>query len=105
MNGNDEITNYRTALIGLTAITNLLFQQKKPRKHKRPDLPWSETERLIDEWIHSELDRELLKTKLHDEDVTFEQLAERYAMSVQNVKRKFYQAKKRLYAKMKDPSR
>ena len=41
--------SHRTALMGLAVVTNRLLQ-----KQKRPkELPWSETEHLIDEWIHS----------------------------------------------------
>lgn len=100
MSRTDELQSYRISIIGLMAITNRLLRAEVSKKNKRPDLPWSETERLIDEWIHSESDRKLLKEKLHNEDVTFEQLAEAHCTSVQNVKKRFYRAKNRLYSKI-----
>lgn len=98
-----ELTCYKTALLGMTVVTaRLLQKQARPKKRKRKelDLPWSEVERYIDEWIHSESDRQLLKSKLHNEDLTFEQLAEIHCTSVQNVKKKFYRAEARLYSKL-----
>lgn len=50
------------------------------------DLPRSEWERLIDEWIFSERDRRILKRRLLD-GVTFERLAEEFRMSPCQVKR------------------
>lgn len=88
--------SHKAALMGLAVVTNRLLQ-----KQKRPkELPWSETEHLIDEWIHSELDRQLLKEKLHNEDLTYEELAELHITSPQNVKKRFYRARKRLDTKI-----
>lgn len=49
----------------------------------------SETEKLIDEWIFSERDRKLLKRRILD-DITFEQLAEEFYLSVQQTKSIIY---------------
>lgn len=64
------------------------------------DLPWSEVERLIDEWIWSETARSMLKTKLYNADVTFEMLAEMNNLSVQRTKKIFYKAEDKLFSKI-----
>lgn len=46
---------------------------------------------LIDEWIHSERDRKMLKRRLID-GVCFEPLAEEFDMSTRQVKRIVYAA-------------
>ncbi len=46
----------------------------------RYNLPRSEWEKLIDEWIFSEKQRAMMKRKLLD-GITYEQLAEEYEMS------------------------
>lgn len=46
----------------------------------------SEWERLIDEWIFNLRDREILKSRLLD-GVTLEKLAEKFDMSVSQIKR------------------
>jgi DNA-directed RNA polymerase specialized sigma subunit len=46
----------------------------------------SEWERLINEWIFNERDREILKSRLLD-GVTIEKLAEKFDMSVSQIKR------------------
>lgn len=89
---------YRQTALGLTVILNRMIRQDK--KKNRPDVPWSMMAECIDEWIHSSIDRQLLKDKLHDEDITFDQLSERYNMTVQNAKKRFYKAERRLYEKM-----
>ena len=48
--------------------------------------PRSEWERLIDEWIFNQRDREILKSRLLD-GVTIEKLAEKFDMSVSQIKR------------------
>ena len=50
------------------------------------DIPNSEIEHMIDEWIHSERDRSILKRRLVD-GVRFEPLAEEFDMSVCQIKR------------------
>ena len=56
----------------------------------------SQMEALIDEWIHSERDRALLKRRLID-GVCFEPLAEEFDMSVRQVKRLIYAAQDKLF--------
>ena len=46
----------------------------------------SEWERLINEWIFNQRDREILKSRLLD-GVTIEKLAEKFDMSVSQIKR------------------
>ena len=49
------------------------------------ELSRSQIEYLIDEWIKSERDREMLKSRLLD-GLTFERLSERYELSVTQTK-------------------
>lgn len=49
----------------------------------------SQISELIDEWIHSERDRGIMKRRLVD-GLTFERLAEEYDMSVRQIKRIVY---------------
>lgn len=63
--------------------------------------PRSEWEILIDEWIYNELDRHILKRKLLD-GATFEKIVEEinvptYTLELDQVKRRFYRAEKRLW--------
>ena len=50
---------------------------------------------LIDEHIHNERDRKMLKRRLCD-GITFEQLAEEFGLSTQRVKAITYQSMERL---------
>lgn len=50
------------------------------------ELPRSAWEHLIDEWIFSERDREILKRRLLD-GLTFQELADEFQISVRQVKR------------------
>ena len=61
-----------------------------------PDLPRSEWERLIDEWIFSERDRKILKRYLLD-GICFEPLAEEFDLSVRQTKNIVYQTEKILF--------
>ena len=54
---------------------------------------------LIDEWIHVERDRYLLKRRLID-GIRFEALAEEFLMSPRQVKRIVYAAQEILFTKM-----
>lgn len=56
---------------------------------KMPELPRSEYERIISEWIHSERDRNMIRRKYLD-GITFEVLAEEYNLSVTQTKRIVY---------------
>lgn len=60
------------------------------------DLPRSELERLIEEWILKERDREILKRRLLD-GLTYEALAEEFDLSVRQAKRIVYKAEDRLF--------
>ena len=56
----------------------------------------SEIEHLIDEWIHSERDRKILKRRLID-GICYEPLAEEMGMSVIQIKRIVSKAEARLF--------
>lgn len=60
------------------------------------DLPRSEMERQIDEWIFSERDRKILKRRLLD-GICFEPLAEEFDLSVRQTKHIVYKAQERLF--------
>ena len=51
---------------------------------------------LIDEYIHSQRDRDLLKDRLIN-GYTYEKLAEKYELSVAQVKRIVYKEQSRLF--------
>lgn len=51
---------------------------------------------LIDEWIHSERDRKILKLRYID-GLTFEKIAETSDMSVRQVKRIIYKSEMTLF--------
>ena len=57
----------------------------------------SEISAVIDEYIHSERDRKILKRRLID-GVCFEPLAEEFDLSVCRVKRIVYQSEERLFS-------
>lgn len=56
----------------------------------------SQIEEIIDEWIHSERDRAILKRRLID-GICFEPLAEEFGLSVRQVKNIVYHAQERLF--------
>lgn len=60
------------------------------------DLPRSELETLISEWILKERDREILKRRLLD-GLTYEALAEEFELSVRQTKRIVYKAEDKLF--------
>lgn len=64
------------------------------------DLPRSEWERLIDEWIFNERDRALIRRRLLD-GICYEPLSEEFGLSVQQTKTIIYKAQDRLFRKMK----
>lgn len=64
------------------------------------DLSRSEWENLIDEWIFSEKDRAIIKRRLLD-GLTFEQLANEFNYSTQNIQRIIYKGTARLFKKIK----
>lgn len=63
------------------------------------NIPRSEWERLIDEWIFSERDRAILKRRLLD-GICFEPLAEEFDMSPRQMKNIVYKAQERLFSKL-----
>lgn len=64
------------------------------------DLPRSEWEKLIDEWIFNERDRKILKRRLLD-GICFEPLAEEFELSVQQTKALIYKLQKKLFKHVK----
>lgn len=62
-----------------------------------PRLPWPVVSRLIDTWIWSERNRSILKDKLYN-DPTFEALAEKNNLSVQQTKTIVKESKAQLYS-------
>ena len=64
------------------------------------DLSRTEWENLIDEWIFNEKDRAIIKRRLLD-GLTFEQLAEEFNYSNQNIQRIIYKGTARLFKKIK----
>lgn len=56
----------------------------------------SEIERLIDEWIHSERDRKILKRRLID-GICYEPLADEMNMSVRQIKNIVSKAENKLF--------
>lgn len=53
----------------------------------------SEITHIIDEWVHSERDRKLLKRRFID-GITYERLAEEFNLSVRHVKNIIYTSEK-----------
>lgn len=60
------------------------------------DLSRSDWERLIDEWIFNERDRQILKRRLLD-GLTYDQLAEEFPLSVRQLKNIVYRCQERLF--------
>lgn len=60
------------------------------------DLPRSEIEHLIDEWILNERDRCILKRRMCD-GICFEPLAEEFGLSVQRIKVIVYKGQERIF--------
>lgn len=63
------------------------------------DLSCSEIKFLIDEWVHNERNREILKRKWLD-GITYERLAEEFDLSVRQVKNIVYKAERQLIKHM-----
>lgn len=64
------------------------------------DLPRSEWEHLIDEWIFSERDRRILKRRLLD-GICFEPLAEEFDISDRQIKKIVYALQNELFKHIK----
>lgn len=63
------------------------------------NIPRSQVDFLIDEWIFSERDRAILKRRLLD-GICYEPLAEEFDLSVKQVKRIVYKNEERLFKHM-----
>lgn len=59
------------------------------------EMPRSEVEHLIDEWIRKERDRAILKRRILD-GICYEPLAEEFNLSVQQVKSIVYKSQARV---------
>lgn len=55
---------------------------------------------LIDEWIHSERDRKILKRRLLD-GVIYDKLAEEFDLSVRHIKKIVYKGEDRIFKHIK----
>lgn len=60
------------------------------------DLPRSKIEFLIEEWIHKERDRAILKRRLLD-GITYERLAEEFDLSVRQIKTVVYKSENKIF--------
>lgn len=63
------------------------------------DLSRAEIEYLIDEWIHNERDRAILKRRLLD-GIIYEKLAEEFDLSVQRIKSIVYRSQEQLFKRI-----
>ncbi len=64
------------------------------------DLSRTEIEFLIDEWIHNERDRKILKRRLLD-GVIYDKLAEEFDLSVRHVKQIVYRSEDKIFKHVK----
>lgn len=62
-----------------------------------PEYTNSQISNLIDEYIHSERDRNILKRRLID-GLTYEKLAEEFDLSVRNIKKIVYKCEDTLFS-------
>lgn len=62
---------------------------------KLDDLSRKELEELIDQWIHNERNRRIMRRRLID-GIRFEQLAEEFDLSVTQVKNIVYKGRSRI---------
>lgn len=60
------------------------------------DIPNTELEKAIDDWIHSERDRKILKRRLID-GICYEPLSWEFDMSVRQMKNIVYKAEVKLF--------
>lgn len=68
----------------------------RERNSKLDNISNSEIEKAIDEWIHSERDRKILKRRLID-GICYEPLAAEFDLSVRRIKDIVYKAEARLF--------
>ena len=64
------------------------------------DLPNSQIEQLINEWVHSERDRSILKRRLID-GICYEPLAEEFDLSAKQIRNIVYKAEAILFKHIK----
>lgn len=64
------------------------------------NLSRTEIEFLIDEWIHNERDRKILKRRLLD-GIIYDKLAEEFDLSVRHVKQIVYRSEERIFKHVK----
>jgi len=62
---------------------------------KLDDLSRKEIEELVDQWIHNERNRKIMRRRLID-GVRFEQLAEEFELSVTQVKNIVYKGRSKI---------
>lgn len=67
----------------------------KGRASDVDNLPRSEIEKIINEWIRNERDREILKRRLLD-GITYEKLAEEFNLSDRHIKTIVYKGMDRI---------
>lgn len=67
---------------------------------KYQDIPASVLEIAIDEWIHNERNRRIVKRRLID-GICYEPLAEEFDLSVRQVKNIVYKSEEIIFAKFK----
>lgn len=63
------------------------------------DIPTSRLVHLIDEWIHSERDRAIMKRRLVD-GIIYDDLAYEFNLSVKQIKRIVYKCQDKLFRHM-----
>lgn len=73
---------------------------KELRGANLDELTNSQLSELIDEWVHNERNRNILKRRLID-GICFEPLAEEFDLSVRQVKNIVYRSQDRLFRKIK----
>jgi len=61
----------------------------------------SEIEKAIDEYIHSERDRKILKRRLID-GICYEPLAEEFSLSVRQIKKIVYKQQEKLFTRLEN---
>lgn len=64
------------------------------------DIPNSKIRSLIDEWIHSERDRAIMKRRLVD-GICYEPLAEEFGLSVRQIKNIVYKSEIKIFKHVK----
>ena len=76
-----------------------MAEAKESEGRNKPDLDQisnTEIARAIDEWIHSERDRKILKRRLID-GICYEPLADEFGMSVRQMKEIVYRSEAKLF--------